>query len=207
MTDQPASSRSGTGRRRQVLRAALLAATATLAACESPGTRPDPLDRGAYLVGLLGCGQCHTDGALLGQPQGSPLAGSRTGIAVSEWVDGQSPAVVFPGNLTPDVETGIGSWSRDAVVGALRHGRRKDWTALNPVMPWLAYGNLVTEDLYLIADYLLSQRPVRRKVPGAVAPGTPTAAPYVRIGVYLYNQSHRPDGVYRPAESDGAIRP
>lgn len=207
MTDRPASGSSSPRKHRRLWACALVAATGALAACESPGVRPDPLDRGAYLVGLLGCGQCHTDGALLGKPQGSPLAGSRIGVAVSEWVEGQSPAVVFPGNLTPDVETGIGGWSRDAVVDALRHGRAKDWRPLNPVMPWLAYGNLMTEDLYLIADYLLSQRPVRRKVPAAVAPGTATASPYVRIGVYLFNQSNQPEGVYRPAERSGANQP
>lgn len=179
----------------------LVSAAIILPACEAQQRVSTSNDRGAYLVGMLGCGQCHTDGALLGNPTGIPLAGSTVGIAVSAYVEGEPPAVVFPGNLTPDVETGIGGWSEDALMDALRHGRRVDWAPLSPVMPWQAYGNLETSDLRAIARYLLNQQPVRNRIPEATDPGVRTAAPYVRIGVYLYDGDTRPESVYSPAEA------
>ncbi len=189
------------GLARWVFSLLFLTALILLPACESRGPAVASEDRGAYLVGLLGCGQCHTDGALLGNPSGVPLAGSTIGIAVSAYVEGEPPAVVFPGNLTPDIETGIGDWSEEALLDALRHGRRMDWTPLSPVMPWQAYGNLETEDLKAIARFLLSQKPVRNRVPEATPPGVGTASPYVRIGVYLYDGVDQPESVYSPSEA------
>ncbi|MEM1436610.1 MAG: cytochrome c [Pseudomonadota bacterium] len=186
---------------RWVLALLFPAALILLPACESQGPAVTKEDRGAYLVGLLGCGRCHTDGALLGSPSGVPLAGSTIGIAVSAYVEGEPPAVVFPGNLTPDVETGIGDWSEDALLEALRHGRSIDWTPLSPVMPWRAYANLETEDLQAIARFLLSQKPVRNRVPQATAPGVGTSSPYVRIGIYLYDGADQPESVYSPSEA------
>lgn len=177
----------------------LLAAMPLLfSACANSAPEQPERERGAYLVGLLGCGQCHTDGALLGNPTGMPLAGSSIGIAVSAALDGEPPAVVFPGNLTPDVDTGIGGWSEDSLMNALRHGRRNDWAPISPVMPWQAYANLETADLRAIARFLLSQPAVRNRVPQATDPGIASRAPYVRIGVYLYDEAGRQDRVYLP---------
>ncbi len=51
--------------------------------------------RGEYLTTILGCGGCHTEGALLGNPTGGWLTGSRIGVAYTgDDIDG-SPGVIF----------------------------------------------------------------------------------------------------------------
>lgn len=145
----------------------------------------DQLDRGRYLVGLLGCGSCHTDGALVGAPDTARLlAGSSTGIAyTSPFVDSK-PGVVYPKNLTPDMETGLGSWTMDQLVTMIRVGTTEHSTRAIPVMPWPAYADITYQDALSIAAYLKSLRPVRNQVPANVQPGNDAPAPYVHFGVY-----------------------
>ncbi len=83
----------------------------------------EQLSRGRYLVGLLGCGSCHTDGALLGAPDPDRLlAGSSTGIAYTNPLQDSNPGVVYPANLTPDLETGLGSWTMERLITMIRVG-------------------------------------------------------------------------------------
>lgn len=141
--------------------------------------------RGRYLVELLGCGVCHTDGALTGKPDSGRLfAGSGTGIAYTSPLDEKYPGVVFPANLTPDDETGIGRWKRDEIVELLRTGEDRAGRRHLPVMPWPVYNRLSASDANAIAAYLLSLTPVRHKVPDNVVPGRPSRAPYVHFGIY-----------------------
>lgn len=141
--------------------------------------------RGRYLVELLGCGVCHTDGALTGNPDTRRLlAGSGTGIAYTSPLDEKYPGVVFPANLTPDDETGIGRWKTDEVVELLRTGEDRVGRRHLPVMPWPVYNRLSAADANAIAAYLLSLTPVRHKVPDNVVPGRPSRAPYVHFGIY-----------------------
>ena len=68
----------------------------------------EQVDKGKYLVELLGCGSCHTDKALIGEPQSERLlAGSSVGIAYSNPLTEKNPGVLYPANLTPDYKTGI----------------------------------------------------------------------------------------------------
>lgn len=141
--------------------------------------------RGQYLVGLLGCGSCHTNGALIGEPVAAHLlAGSDTGIAWSNPLASRDPGVVFPANLTPDVETGIGSWSVEQVVRMIQTGVDNHNARTLPIMPWPAYANITPSDATAIAAYLLSLPPVNHRVPAAVRPGQHTEASYVHFGVY-----------------------
>jgi mono/diheme cytochrome c family protein len=106
-----------------------------LAALASPAAAADPqVERGAYLVTIAGCSDCHTPGGLLGSPDPSRLlGGSDVGFGV--------PGVgVFVGpNLTPDKETGLGGWTSDQIVAALTTGKRPDGRVLSGVMPWQAF--------------------------------------------------------------------
>ncbi len=147
------------------------------------------LQRGKYLVGLLGCGSCHTDGALTGNPDTSRLlAGSFTGIAyTSPFVD-DNPGVVFPANLTPDFETGLGNWTMERLVTMIRVGTTEHSTSSIPVMPWPAYANIEYNDALAIAAYLKSLSPVRHQVPDNVSRGETAEAPYVHFGVYQTRQ-------------------
>lgn len=149
--------------------------------------RQDAVARGEYLVGLLGCGRCHTEGYLLGNaPLGPPLAGSRIGIAYAGGDDGTAPGLVFPPNLTPDEATGLGAWTRRDIVRALVSGVGTDGHQRLPVMPWPNYSALHDEDVDAIAAYLESLPPVERRIPEATAPGAEVKHPYVRFGIYVF---------------------
>ena len=141
--------------------------------------------RGEYLVGLLGCASCHTDGALIGQPDpGRALAGSNIGIAYTNPMGGRHPGVVYPANLTPDPDTGLGGWSEEEIVTLLRSGKGRHGRQTRPIMPWISYARLSDEDAQAIARYLMTIPPVRHRVPPAVAPGTPARTPLVHVGLY-----------------------
>jgi len=143
--------------------------------------------RGEYLVNLLGCGRCHTEGYLLGQAATGPhLAGSQVGIAYTDGSEATHPGLVFAPNLTPDKATGLGTWSRRDIVRALTTGVGTDGHQRLPVMPWPNYNALTDRDLNAIADYLLSLEPVRRQVPGITAPAESVEYPYVRFGVFVF---------------------
>jgi mono/diheme cytochrome c family protein len=74
-------------------------------------------------------------------------------------------------NITPDVETGIGSWTDDEIARAIREGVRKDGTALFPVMPYLEFSAMDDEDVASIVVYLRTLTPVRNVVPARHLPG------------------------------------
>ena len=81
------------------------------------------VERGAYLIEVLGCGSCHTNGAFNGTPDFErALAGSSTGIAFSNPLGDERPGIVYPANITPDVKTCIGSWSDPQIADAIRAG-------------------------------------------------------------------------------------
>lgn len=146
---------------------------------------PEVVDHGRYLVSLLGCGSCHTNGALVGIPnQSQLLAGSNTGIAYSNPMVVPNPGVVYPSNITPDTVTGIGDWSIPEIVAMVRAGIDNHGNRTLPVMPWLSYANITEEDATAIAIYLKSLPPVRHQIPENVAPGRQAVAPFVHFGVY-----------------------
>ena len=119
------------------------------------------IERGKYLVSVISCNDCHTPGALHGQPDMQRfLGGSDVGFAIP----GQG---VFVGrNLTPDKETGLGSWTTQQIVTALTTGKRPDGRILAPVMPWMSFSHLSKNDATAIAAYLKSLPPIKHAVPG-----------------------------------------
>lgn len=146
---------------------------------------PDRVEQGRYLVGILGCGNCHTDGALAGKPDVTRLlAGSGIGIARSDPTSVRHPGVVFPSNITPDPETGIGDWSLEQIEGMLASGTNLHGERTLPVMPWSIYAQLRPEDATAVAMYLKSLSPVKHRVPANVRPGQRTKEPFVHFGVY-----------------------
>ena len=143
------------------------------------------IERGKYLVGLLGCASCHTDGALIGEPDSEKqLAGSSIGIAYTNPLENKDPGIVFPSNLTPDAETGMHNWSDIEMMkmirsGVDRHGRRK-----LSVMPWPAYSIISDDDALAIVSYLRNLPPVKHRVPKNVNPGSKSSSAYVHFGTY-----------------------
>lgn len=132
--------------------------------------------RGQYLTTIMDCAGCHTPGALAGQPDFErQLAGSAIGFALP------GGGVVYPKNLTPDAETGLGRWSEDEIARAVRLGQSRNGRVLIPVMPWPSYAVLTEADARAIAAYLKSVPPVRFEVPRDVRPGEKAAAPYMTV--------------------------
>ena len=143
------------------------------------------VERGEYLVELLGCGSCHTNGALVGEPDVSrPLAGSRTGIAYTSPLENSRPGVVYPPNLTPEEDTGIGGWTDRQIGDAIRAGIGRHGNRRIATMPWQGYAKMTDDDVGAIVTYLRSIKPVRHEVPESVEPGNVASSPYVYFGVY-----------------------
>lgn len=156
--------------------AALLAIAAWPAAAQ-PADR-GTLARGAYLAAIMDCGGCHTGGALIGKPDPKlALAGSEVGFQLPEL------GTFYPPNLTPDRETGLGSWSAAEIVTAVRTGVRPDGRILAPIMPWHAYAALTDADAGALAAYLKSLPPVRHAVPPLTGPTETPPAPYLAVVV------------------------
>jgi hypothetical protein len=83
----------------------------------------------------------------------------------------------YPANLTPDNETGIGSYTEDDIVTAIRTGHKKSGAPILPPMPWPIYANFTDEDAYAVAAYIKTIPPVVHAVPKNLASGAkaPTA--------------------------------
>lgn len=149
-----------------------------------PGDR-DRVERGEYLVELLGCGSCHTNGAFEGAPDLSrALAGSNTGIAFNNPLGDSRPGIIYPANITPDDKTGIGTWTERQLANAIRAGIGRHGKRRIASMPWQGYARLTDEDVASIVKYLRSIKPIENRVPAEVEPGQKAQHPFVYFGVY-----------------------
>jgi mono/diheme cytochrome c family protein len=138
--------------------AALIAASLLPAAAYADSAQ---VARGKYLVRLAGCTDCHTPGHFLGKPDMSRyLAGSEVGFEVP------GVGTVVGRNLTPDKETGIGSWTLEQITTAIRTGVRPDGRSLSPIMPFAAYAGMSQSDADAIAIFLKTLPPVKHNIPG-----------------------------------------
>lgn len=151
---------------------ALAAATVMLSCATTQKTatpaamnQDQKLARGETLTWTAGCMDCHTPGSFYGAPDMERrLSGSELGWS-GPW------GVTYPRNLTPDMGTGIGSWTEDDIVKVIRTGQRADGTPVLPPMPWPMYAHMSDEDAYALAAYLKSLPPVKHKVPDKLPPG------------------------------------
>jgi hypothetical protein len=147
------------------------------------------MKRGSYLVSAMGCDDCHSPkkmgpngpeldmehrfgGHLANAPLGKPntsvmkdgymLFAMDLTSAVGPW--GQS----YSANISSD-ETGIGNWSEEQFMTAIREGKSKglkEGRPLLPPMPWFVYRNLSDTDLKSIFAFLKTTKPVANRVPG-----------------------------------------
>jgi len=112
----------------------------------APATIREPIARGEYLARAANCLTCHS------APGRTPLAGGAP--------FGLPFGTLYSTNITPDKETGIGNWSDDDFVRAVREGVSPHHT-LYPAMPYTSYAALSRDDVLAIKAYLFSQPPVR----------------------------------------------
>lgn len=154
-------------------RSLLLAAFCTLAAL--PAHANDTIERGKYLAAIMDCTGCHTRGALVGKPEAAfALAGSNIGFEIP------GLGYFYPPNITPDNETGIGTWSEAQIIDAVRKGVRPDGRQL-VIMPSQSYAALNDEDARALAAYLKSIAPIKAPSPPMTAHSEKAPAPYLTV--------------------------
>ncbi len=119
----------------------------------APIARPDvstysaaTIARGQQLAALGNCAGCHTD------INGIANAGGRAL---------ETPfGIIYSTNITPDVETGIGTWSYPAFERSMREGIHRDGRHLYPAFPYNHFAKTTDADLQAIYAYLMAQVPV-----------------------------------------------
>lgn len=175
-----------------VLSTIVIRAGAPATAAGGPPAGDERVARGQYLVRFGSCHDCHTPHkpgpngvepdmtrALSGHPSSlvmppaPPLppgpwvwmgAGTNTAFA-GPW------GVSFTANLTPDEETGLGKWTEEMFITALRTGRHEGkGRPILPPMPYPYVSSLTDDDLKAVFAYLRSLPPVRNKVPSPIDP-------------------------------------
>lgn len=153
-----------------------------------------PAERGKYLVTVGGCNDCHSPKVftgplpepdasrlLSGHPASEPLPQIPGGIiapdkwgAISNnhftaWVGPWG--VSFTKNLTPDIATGLGSWTEEMFIKALRTGKDQgEGRGILPPMPWPMYAQMTDDDLRAIFAYLRTLPPIQNAVPEPIPP-------------------------------------
>jgi mono/diheme cytochrome c family protein len=122
----------------------------------------DKAARGAYLVNnVMGCTDCHT-----------PIDPATGAPQMDKYLAGRQPyegpwGIVYGGNITPDNETGLGTWTDNEVKRAILTGVGKDGRRLI-LMPWYAYSAMTPEDADAVVFYLKNALPaVNNQVPAA----------------------------------------
>ena len=127
---------------------------------ESPPRAATP-EYGGYLANSVAlCADCHT-----------PRGGIRQAHDRDRLFAGDdTPPEGFPANprnLTPDTATGIGGWTEEDFLRALRTGVTPDGYRLSPFMPWQQFSRMTDVDLVAIWAYLRTLEPIRNDVPRA----------------------------------------
>jgi mono/diheme cytochrome c family protein len=148
-----------------------------------PSHDPDPA-LGELLYHAGGCISCHKASTTAG------VAGPPTGGAPFE-----TPVGTFwPGNLTPDPETGIGSWTAEQFVDSMTRGVSPDARHYFPAFPYPSYRNMRVEDQLDLWAYLNQLEPVR-------SPGTAPDIPMLglaRRAVGLWKRLALGEAGFRP---------
>lgn len=156
-------------------------------------TKDEMIQRGKYLVAVGDCNVCHspkimttmgpvpdTTRLLSGYQAGDKLGGIDPGMYSSgkwEFTNNSFTAWVGPwgisytANLTPDPETGLGNWTEDLFIKAIRSGKHMGvGRPILPPMPWQAISQRPDEDLKDIFAYLHSLPAIHNQVPDPVPP-------------------------------------
>ena len=131
---------------------------ATLVLCTAFGFAParaepsvETIAHGKALTEAADCGSCHTADC------SKPFAG---GKRIDTPFGG-----LFSANLTPDRDTGLGAWSDDDFVRALRYGIAPDGSRYYPAFPYPHFTKLIRPDILAIRAYLDTLPPVRNTPP------------------------------------------
>nr|WP_246504886.1 c-type cytochrome [Microvirga antarctica] len=131
-------------------------AIAPVARPSPAGFAPDLVARGEVLAGAGYCATCHT------AQGGKPYAGGypmRTAFGT-----------IYSTNITPDPETGIGSWSEAAFQRAMQQGVARDGSHLFPAFPYDHFTKLTDADVAALYAYFITRPAVRATPPANTLP-------------------------------------
>jgi mono/diheme cytochrome c family protein len=107
--------------------------------------------RGKYLVAAGDCVSCHT---------------RRDGEAFAGGVGLETPlGTIYSSNLTPDNETGIGTWTAADLRSAMHEGIGRDGRRLFPAFPYTSFTKVSDLDVDAIYAYLRTLKAVRYSPP------------------------------------------
>jgi mono/diheme cytochrome c family protein len=150
-------------------------------AATSEGTQSfDQIERGRYLAILGDCAGCHS------RPGGKPFAGGLT-------LTTPFGNLVTP-NITPDQDTGIGHWTADEFVSALRDGRGHNGTRLYPAMPYPTYTRMSDDDVVALRSYFSTIEPIHNPVVSNQLP-----FPFnIRLSMLVWNAVNFTPGRFQP---------
>jgi hypothetical protein len=136
------------------------------------------LARGEYLVTkVTPCLDCHSKRDF-SKYSGPVVMGTEGmgGYDFSEEVVG-FPGHLYARNITPDPETGIGTWTDDEILRAMTQGISKNGDTLFPLMPYANFNHMAKSDLLSIIAYIKTLKPIKNKVPARALP-MPMSAVY-----------------------------
>jgi mono/diheme cytochrome c family protein len=142
--------------------------------------------RGRYVALAADCQSCHT------APDGQPFAG---GAPLKS-----AFGTIYGSNITPDLETGIGHWSRADFERALRRGVRADGAYLYPAMPYLNYTRMSAADMDALWAYMRSIPAVQNTIPKNTLPFPLT----IRSGLAAWQSLYFTPGPFTPVADKGA---
>lgn len=120
-------------------------------------TSPEAIERGEYLFIAGGCISCHKNEDSPETPSG--------GYAIET-----DFGTFYAPNITPDVDTGVGSWTGSDFIAAMKHGRTPDGSFYFPAFPYRSYAGVSDEDVLDLAAYLMSLEPVAYATPDPETP-------------------------------------
>jgi mono/diheme cytochrome c family protein len=161
------------------LLAALTVGKGTASAGEVDSQDFTTVDRGRYLSILSDCASCHSV-----PRKGQPFAGGRP-------IETPFGKIVAP-NITPDMETGIGSWTDDQFDNAVRKGIGRSGERLYPAMPYNAYTKMSREEVLAIRAYLNTVTAVYNQVVANTLP-----FPFnIRLAMSVWNALYFKPGQY-----------
>lgn len=179
---------------KRMILAALLVAPATVlltASHSGKAVKAAQVAHGKYLVSLGGCNDCHTplkltdkgpqpnfDRLLSGHPETTKLPTPDlkpgpwfvTTAGMTAWAGPWG--ITYTANLTPDTNTGLGIWTEDMFIKAMKTGKHMgSGRDILPPMPWQSLAHLTDDDLKAVYQYLRTIPSVVNRVPSPIPPG------------------------------------
>jgi mono/diheme cytochrome c family protein len=128
-----------------------------------PINRANSAEYGKYLATIASCAGCHTPAE-----KGKPIPG----MEFAGGMEFKTPwGIIRPANITQDLETGIGKWTKDQFISTFRKYSTEnarnipvDSNSFNSIMPWTMYGGMTEDDIGDIYEFLKTVKPVKHLV-------------------------------------------